>query len=53
MSRDLLAIMGFDGDLKAINPAWETTLGRDTETLLALSFREQVHPGRPSRRSRR
>jgi PAS domain S-box-containing protein len=44
MSRDLLAIMGFDGFLKAINPAWEITLGRDTETLLALSFREQVHP---------
>ena len=44
MSRDLLAIMGFDGFLKAINPAWETTLGRGTETLLALSFREQVHP---------
>jgi PAS domain S-box-containing protein len=44
MSRDLLAIMGFDGLLKAINPAWETTLGRDAETLLALSFREQVHP---------
>ncbi|WP_162301988.1 hybrid sensor histidine kinase/response regulator [Croceibacterium ferulae] len=44
MSRDLLGIMGFDGLLKAINPAWETTLGRDTETLLALSFREQVHP---------
>ena len=44
MSRDLFAIMGFDGHLKAINPAWETTLGRDTETLLSLSFREQVHP---------
>lgn len=44
MSRDLLAIMGFDGKLKAINPAWETTFGRDAETLLSLSFREQVHP---------
>ena len=44
MSRDLLAIMGFDGKLKAINPAWETTFGRNTATLLALSFREQVHP---------
>jgi PAS domain S-box-containing protein len=44
MSRDLFAIMGFDGRLKAINPAWETTLGRDTGTLLALSFRDQVHP---------
>lgn len=44
MSPDLLAIMGFDGFLKAINPAWEPTLGRDTATLLAMSFREQVHP---------
>jgi PAS domain S-box-containing protein len=44
MSRDLLAIMGFDGFLKAINPAWEATLGRNTDDLLALSFREQVHP---------
>ena len=44
MSPDLLAIMGFDGFLKAINPAWETTLGRDTATLMAMSFREQVHP---------
>jgi PAS domain S-box-containing protein len=44
MSRDLFAVMGFDGHLKAINPAWESTLGRDTETLLALPFPEQVHP---------
>ncbi|VWX48333.1 PAS domain S-box protein [Novosphingobium sp. 9U] len=44
MSRDLLAIMGFDGYLKAINPAWEVTLGRDAATLLALSFTDQVHP---------
>ena len=44
MSRDLLAVMGFDGTLRAINPAWETTFGRDSETLLSLSFREQVHP---------
>jgi PAS domain S-box-containing protein len=45
MSRDLLAIMGFDGRLKAINPAWSTTFGMDADTLLSLSFREQVHPG--------
>ncbi len=44
MSRDLFAIMGFDGQLKVINPAWEATLGRDAATLLSLSFREQVHP---------
>ena len=44
MSRDLFAIMGFDGHLKAINPAWETTFGQDEATLMSLSFREQVHP---------
>jgi PAS domain S-box-containing protein len=44
MSRDLLAVIGFDDSLKAINPAWETTFGKDSETLLSMSFREQVHP---------
>jgi PAS domain S-box-containing protein len=44
MSRDLFAIMGFDGHLRAINPAWEATLGLDTATLLSLPFPEQVHP---------
>jgi PAS domain S-box-containing protein len=44
MSRDLFAVMGFDGFLKEINPAWEVTLGRDTATLLSLPFPEQVHP---------
>jgi PAS domain S-box-containing protein len=43
-SRDLLAVMGFDGYLKAINPAWEATLGFDEATLLAQPFWEQVHP---------
>ena len=38
MSRDLFAIMSFDGYLKAINPAWETTLGFDKATLLARPF---------------
>jgi PAS domain S-box-containing protein len=44
MSRDLFAIMGFDGRLKAINPAWEGTLGFDRETLLERDFSRQVHP---------
>jgi PAS domain S-box-containing protein len=44
MSRDLFAIMGFDGRLKAINPAWQGTLGFDEATLLARDFRQQVHP---------
>jgi PAS domain S-box-containing protein len=44
MSRDLFAVMGFDGYLKAINPAWEATLGFDTATLLASPVGVQVHP---------
>jgi len=44
MSRDLFAVMGFDCFLKAINPAWEATLGYDREALLAHGFPEQVHP---------
>jgi PAS domain S-box-containing protein len=44
MSRDLLAVMGFDGRLKAINPAWVNTLGFDEATLLARDLCQQVHP---------
>jgi PAS domain S-box-containing protein len=44
MSRDLFAIMGFDGFLKAINPAWEATLGMDSATILSRDFSQQVHP---------
>ncbi|HEV7372537.1 PAS domain-containing protein [Arenibaculum sp.] len=44
MSRDLLAVMGFDGYLKAVNPAWGATLGFDEATLLARPFPRQVHP---------
>lgn len=44
MSRDLFAVMGFDGYLKEINPAWETTLGYDSEAILSKPFPEQVHP---------
>lgn len=44
LSRELLAIIGFDGRLKAINPAWTTTLGHISGTLLSTPPREQVHP---------
>jgi PAS domain S-box-containing protein len=44
MSRDLFAVMGFDGYLKEINPAWETTLGYNSDTILSKPFPEQVHP---------
>ena len=44
MSRDLLAILGFDGQLKTVNPAWKDILGREAEGLFSLPFRELVHP---------
>lgn len=44
MSRDLFAIMGFDGRLRAINPAWKTALGQDAQTLLTSSIEDRVHP---------
>jgi PAS domain S-box-containing protein len=44
MSRELLAVIGFDGQLKVINPAWTATLGYDAATLVGLRSREQIHP---------
>ena len=44
MSRDLFAIMGLDGYLKIVNPAWTDTLGISEADLLSRSFAQQVHP---------
>lgn len=44
MSRELLAVIGFDGQFKVINPAWTVTLGYDAATLVDLRSGEQVHP---------
>jgi PAS domain S-box-containing protein len=44
MSSDLFAIMDFNGQLRAINPAWTATLGYDEATLLSRGARVQVHP---------
>jgi PAS domain S-box-containing protein len=43
MSRELLAVAGFDGRLRAVNPAWESTLGHDAATTLTLPSRDQFH----------
>lgn len=44
MGRDMFAVVGFDGYLREINPAWETTLGLDAETLLTQPLPNLVHP---------
>jgi PAS domain S-box-containing protein len=43
-SRDLLCVTGYDGYFRRLNPAWESTLGFDRETLQAKQFIEFVHP---------
>ncbi len=43
-SRDLLGIVGFDGYLRRLNPAWERTLGFTSEELRARPFLNFVHP---------
>ena len=44
LSLDLLAIAGFDGYFKQLNPAWENTLGWTAEELLQRPWVEFIHP---------
>lgn len=44
LSRDLICVAGFDGWFKALNPAWERTLGFSREELLRRPFLEFIHP---------
>ncbi len=44
LSLDLLGLVGFDGYLKLVNPAWESVLGWTTEELLERPYLEFVHP---------
>lgn len=44
MSRELLAIVDFDGQFQAINPAWTATLGRDAQSILSQPAGNGLHP---------
>lgn len=44
LSQDLLAEMGVDGSLRAINPAWTRLLGYGEAALLARPLVEFLHP---------
>ena len=44
LSRDLIALAGFDGVFQRVNPAWTTTLGLSEAELLSHPFISFVHP---------
>jgi PAS domain S-box-containing protein len=44
LALDLLAVGGFDGKLRRVNPAWTATLGWTEEELLASPYANLFHP---------
>jgi PAS domain S-box-containing protein len=44
LSRELICVLGFDGFLKSINPAWKWTLGFSEEEMKSRPYVELVHP---------
>jgi PAS domain S-box-containing protein len=44
VSLDLLCIIGFDGQVKRLNPAWESALGWTEEEMRSAHFSRFVHP---------
>lgn len=44
LSQDLVAVAGFDGCFKRLNPAWERTLGHPPGDLVGAPFLSFVHP---------
>ena len=43
-SPDLLAVFDFNGLFQRVNPAWQTVLGRNAESLLGTHFNSLLHP---------
>jgi PAS domain S-box-containing protein len=44
LSLDLLTVVGFNGYLKRVNPAWEALLGWSAAELMARPYAEFIHP---------
>jgi PAS domain S-box-containing protein len=44
LSLDLLAVVGFDGYFKRVNPAWERLSGWTPEDLMSKPYAEFIHP---------
>ena len=44
LSRDMISILGFDGVLRDVNPAWEQALGYTRAELLDKTFLDLIHP---------
>jgi diguanylate cyclase (GGDEF)-like protein/PAS domain S-box-containing protein len=44
MSLDMMAVAGFDGYFKSVNPVWTDVLGLSEEELLSRPYVEFVHP---------
>lgn len=43
-SRDLLVIIGPDGDFRAVSPAWTRLLGYEAEDVIGRGYRALLHP---------
>ena len=44
LSLDMLCVVGFDGSLKRVNPAWHRILGYDEGDLLSRPYLDFIHP---------
>ncbi len=44
LSLDMLCVVGFDGSLKRVNPAWHRILGYDEADLLSRQYLDFIHP---------